>query len=96
VSGWEFVYLLTVLVAGLFVGATVYDKAWNGAARLTHWKHLQHGLVVLLIGLGFGGLAALAARVDSPLLRWFTLVGVLGSITYGALHQHAALRGKSR
>jgi len=96
VTGGEFVYLLTSFLAGIFVGATVYEMVRHDAARLTPWKHLQHGLTVLLIAFGFGGLAVLAERVDSPLLWWFAFVGALGSITYGWLHQHAALRGKSR
>ena len=95
-TGGEFVYLLTAFLAGIFLGATVYERVRNDAARLTHRKHFQHSLIVVLIAFGLGGLGALAARVDSLLLQWVASVALLGAITYGALHQHAALRGKSR
>lgn len=94
-GGGEFVYLLTVFIAGLFLGAKVFEKVGNDAARITGWEDLQRGLIIFLIALGFAGLGMLAERVDSLFLRWFGLVGVLGSTTYGALHQYVRFRGKS-
>jgi hypothetical protein len=91
----EFVYILTVVAAGLFVGAKVFEKVGNDAARITGWKDLQRGVIVFLIALAFGGLGALSERVDSLLLRWFAFVGVLASLTYSALHHYVRLRGKS-
>jgi hypothetical protein len=87
--------MLTVFAAGLFVGAKVFEKVGNDAARITGWKDFQRGLIVFLIALGFGGMAALSTLVDSLVLRWFASVGVLASTIYLALHQYVRLRGKS-
>ena len=94
-SAGEFFYLLSVIFAGIFLGATVYGQFQVNLRRLSPWKRLQHSLVHLLVLLGFGGLAVIATRLDSLLLRWFALTGVLASITYGWLENHAWYRGKS-
>ena len=69
-SGGEFFYLLSVIVAGIFLGATVYGQLRINLRRHTLWKHLQHSVVQFLVLLGFGGLAVIATRLDSLLLRW--------------------------
>ena len=79
--------LLTALFAGVILGFTVYDKIRGGVPRLTPRKHVQHGLIVFLIGVGFGGLNVLATRVDSLLLGWTASTGVIGCLTYAGLHK---------
>ena len=90
----DYFRLITAMVAGVVLGPKVFEKVDDGL-RTTYWKHFQRGLIVVAVGFGFGGLAALADRVDSQLLLWVSFVGIMASITYGSLHQHAALRGKT-
>ena len=92
-SGGAFVSQLTAILAGSFLGAKLFEKVGKQAAARGPWKHFQVGALVLVVGVGFFGLALLAGRVDSRLLHWISFAGMVGCVVYGWLHG-AGFRGR--